>query len=59
MHCNVDGCGYWRGNNGEHSLDGDGSEPVDMFKVNGEYVCEYCLREAKRDIELTLKGEGF
>lgn len=58
MHCNVDGCGYWRGNNGEHSLEGFTS-PLSMFKVNGEYVCQECLKETIFDIEIALKGDGY
>lgn len=59
MHCNVDGCGYWRGNNGEHSLEGWITLPLSMFKVNGEYVCQECLKETITDIELALKGMGY
>ncbi len=35
MHCNTDGCGYWRGNNKDHSM--LGQRVLRMFKVNGSY----------------------
>lgn len=42
MDCHSDGCGYWRGKN-DHS---NGDKPLlRMFKVNGMYQCEACLRE--------------
>ncbi len=41
MHCNTDGCGYWRGNNKDHSM--LGQRVLRMFKVNGSYCCEGCL----------------
>ena len=42
MHCHSHGCGYWRSSN-DHSM--GSNKPFRMFKVNGEYMCEGCMRD--------------
>lgn len=55
MHCHVDGCGYWRANNGDHSY---GSHQVlRMYKVNGMYTCEMCLIDTMNEIADAIEGE--
>ena len=53
MACHTDGCGYWR------TIDDHSMSPnmpfLRMFKVNGAYCCEGCLRDTLRDITEELE----
>jgi hypothetical protein len=50
MHCHSEGCGYWRSNN-----DSSMTIHLRMFKVNGTYRCEGCLKEMLEDIKEALE----
>ena len=52
MNCHTDGCDYWRTAD-DHSLSTDPF--LRMFKVNGAYACEGCLRGTLRDIKEELE----
>jgi hypothetical protein len=52
MHCHQGDCGYWRAPN-DHSM--QGSKMLRMFKVNGQYTCEACLKEATESIQEWLE----
>ena len=54
MHCHSDGCGYWRTDN-DHAM-GDNT-PFRMFKVNGQYMCEGCMRDNLEAIKAWLGDE--
>ena len=56
MHCHTDGCGYWRGNNGDHSMLGR-MNPMSMFKVNGQYCCFGCLEDTLWAIQDAIEKE--
>ncbi len=52
MHCHSHGCGYWRAPN-DHSL--QGHKPWRMFKVNGQYMCEGCMRDNVQEMQAWLE----
>lgn len=52
MHCHSNGCGYWRAPN-DHSL--VDHKPLRMFKVNGTYMCEGCMRDNVREMVAWLE----
>jgi len=54
MHCHTDGCGYWRSAD-DHSM--LGHKPLRMFKVNGTYMCEGCMRDNAKEMQAWLGEE--
>ena len=53
MACHTDGCGYWRTAD-DHSMSPN-MPFLRMFKVDGRYACEGCLRDTLRDITEELE----
>ena len=53
MECHTDGCGYWRTSN-DHSMSPN-MPFLRMFKVNGAYACEGCVRDTIRDLSEELE----
>ena len=55
MHCHSAGCGYWRAPDNDHSM--GRHKPLRMFKVNGEYMCEGCMRDNANEMLAWLNPE--
>ena len=54
MHCHSDGCGYWRSANDHGFLP---NKPLRMFKVDGRYMCEGCMRDNAEEMQAWLGEE--
>ena len=54
MHCHGASCGYWRAGD-DHSM--IGTKPLRMFKVDGAYMCEGCMRDNLREMAAWLEEE--
>jgi len=52
--CNGEECGYERTAD-DHTM-GD-AKPFRMFKVNGVQICEGCLIDWKKNIQVALDGK--